>query len=139
MNLTKTIRKLPINEDGQRAGYYIHDDLSNAAIQYDDAKVILSLQSLSMETFFLPVSPLLSNLLHPCGGFDASRVRRAIDTAFVCLQSDMIPGDITKPLAHDSFKSTLEAYSIGVQKQPRLGIDTLHMCPALHTSLRMCF
>ena len=82
MNLTKTIRKLPINEDGQRAGYYVHDDLSHAAIQYDDAKVILSLHSLSMETFFLPVSPLLSNLFHPCGGFDASRVRTAIDTAF---------------------------------------------------------
>ncbi len=41
MNLTKTIRKLPIDEDGQRAGYYVHDDLSNAAIQYDEAKVSL--------------------------------------------------------------------------------------------------
>ena len=49
----------------------------------------------------------------------------------------MIPGDITKPLAHDSFKSTLAAYSIGVQKQPRFGIDTLHMCPALHTTSEM--
>ncbi|CAL5224040.1 g6662 [Coccomyxa viridis] len=66
MNLTKTIRKLPINEDGQRAGYYVHDDLSNAAIQYDDAKNIA------------------------------------------------VPGDITKPLAHDTFKATLEAYSIVV-------------------------
>ena len=65
MNLTKTIRKLPINEDGQRAGYYVHDDLSNAAIQYDDAKVTLPVQSLRMETFFLPMPPCFSSLLHP--------------------------------------------------------------------------
>lgn len=39
MNLTKTIRKLPINEDGQRAGYYVHDDLSNLNIKYDEPQV----------------------------------------------------------------------------------------------------
>lgn len=39
MNLTKTIRKLPINEDGQRAGYYVHDDLSSVDIKYDDPPV----------------------------------------------------------------------------------------------------
>ena len=65
MNLTKTIRKLPINEDGQRAGYYVHDDLSNAAIQYDDAKVILSLQSLSMETFFFQCPPCFRTYFTP--------------------------------------------------------------------------
>lgn len=39
MNLTKTIRKLPINEDGQRAGYYVHDDFSNVDIKYDEPTV----------------------------------------------------------------------------------------------------
>lgn len=39
MNLTKTIRKLPITEDGQRAGYYVHDDLSNLNIKYDEPQV----------------------------------------------------------------------------------------------------
>ena len=39
MNLTKTIRKLPIHEDGQRAGYYVHDDLSSVDIKYDEPKV----------------------------------------------------------------------------------------------------
>lgn len=39
MNLTKTIRKLPINEDGQRAGYYVHDDLSSVDIKYDEPTV----------------------------------------------------------------------------------------------------
>ena len=39
MNLTKTIRKLPITEDGQRAGYYVHDDLSNVNVKYDEPQV----------------------------------------------------------------------------------------------------
>lgn len=39
MNLTKTIRKLPIDEEGQRAGYYVHDDLSSLDIKYDEPKV----------------------------------------------------------------------------------------------------
>lgn len=39
MNLTKTVRKLPINEDGQRAGYYVHDDLSSVDIKYDEPTV----------------------------------------------------------------------------------------------------
>jgi serine/threonine-protein kinase RIO1 len=39
MNLTKTVRKLPINEEGQRAGYYVHDDLSNINIMYDEPTV----------------------------------------------------------------------------------------------------
>ena len=42
MNLTKTIRKLPINQDGQRAGYYVHDDLSSVDIKYDDPSVGLA-------------------------------------------------------------------------------------------------
>ena len=64
MNLTKTIRKLPINEDGQRAGYYVHDDLSNAAIQYDDAKVPILALSIcckrSFQAYLLPVLVLCS-------------------------------------------------------------------------------
>ena len=39
MNLTKTIRKLPITENGQRAGYYVHDDLSNVNVKYDEPQV----------------------------------------------------------------------------------------------------
>ena len=42
MNLTKTIRKLPITQDGQRAGYYVHDDLSSMDIKYDEPSVRLS-------------------------------------------------------------------------------------------------
>ncbi|KAK9838766.1 hypothetical protein WJX74_002928 [Apatococcus lobatus] len=34
INLTKTVRKLPINEDGERAGHYIHDD-RQLDIKYD--------------------------------------------------------------------------------------------------------
>lgn len=60
MNLTKTIRKLPINEDGQRAGYYVHDDLSNAAIQYDDAKVpILALLRHVLQVFLFKLTSFL--------------------------------------------------------------------------------
>ncbi|BDA51659.1 probable endoplasmic reticulum-Golgi intermediate compartment protein [Coccomyxa sp. Obi] len=66
MNLTKTIRKLPINEDGQRAGYYVHDDLSSMDIKYDDPPREAPAQ------------------------------------------------DFTLPLTKDSFKSTLDAYSIVV-------------------------
>lgn len=39
MNLTKTIRKLPVNEDGRRTGYYVHDDLSSVDIKYDEPPV----------------------------------------------------------------------------------------------------
>lgn len=39
MNLTKTIRKLPITAEGERAGYYVHDDLSSADIKYDEPAV----------------------------------------------------------------------------------------------------
>ena len=37
LNLTKTVRKLPITEDMRRAGYYMHDDgAANRDIKYDD-------------------------------------------------------------------------------------------------------
>lgn len=42
-------------------------------------------------------------------------IRTSLDTACSFLQNIAVPGDITKPLAHDTFKATLEAYSIGVQ------------------------
>ncbi|KAK9919161.1 hypothetical protein WJX75_009797 [Coccomyxa subellipsoidea] len=66
MNLTKTIRKLPIDEDGQRAGYYVHDDLSSVDIKYDEPKKHTMAQ------------------------------------------------DFALPLSKDSFKATLDAYSIVV-------------------------
>lgn len=50
MNLTKTIRKLPITEDGQRAGYYVHDDLSSVDIKYDEPMVRFVLKCLIFAT-----------------------------------------------------------------------------------------
>ncbi len=38
INLTKTVRKLPITEDGGRAGHYIHDD-RQLDIKYDHPAV----------------------------------------------------------------------------------------------------
>lgn len=35
INLTKTIRKLPIKDNLERAGYYVHDDLANQEVKYD--------------------------------------------------------------------------------------------------------
>ena len=36
LNLTKTVRKLPIDENLERAGHYIHDD-RQIEVKYDDA------------------------------------------------------------------------------------------------------
>lgn len=36
LNITKTVRKLPLKEDGGRAGYYMHDDLANQPVVYDE-------------------------------------------------------------------------------------------------------
>ena len=38
INLTKTVRKLPISEGGERAGHYIHDD-RQLDIKYDHPAV----------------------------------------------------------------------------------------------------
>lgn len=35
LNITKTVRKLPLKADGERAGFYMHDDLSTAPVVYD--------------------------------------------------------------------------------------------------------
>lgn len=35
LNLTRTVRKLPIDENLERAGHYIHDD-RQVEIKYDD-------------------------------------------------------------------------------------------------------
>ena len=50
----------------------------------------------------------------------SGRIRRSLDTECSCLQNIAIPGDITKPLAQDTFKSALEAYSIGVHHLQKL-------------------
>lgn len=42
-------------------------------------------------------------------------MKTSLDSAPLCLQNVPELGDITKPLAQDILKSTLEAYSIGVQ------------------------
>ena len=36
LNLTKTVRKLPIHQNLERGGFYQHDDLSSLQIKYDD-------------------------------------------------------------------------------------------------------
>ncbi len=36
MNLTKTVRKLPIHQNLERGGFYQHDDLSTLNVKYDD-------------------------------------------------------------------------------------------------------
>jgi hypothetical protein len=36
LNLTRTVRKLPIDENLERAGHYIHDD-RQMDVKYDDA------------------------------------------------------------------------------------------------------
>ena len=38
LNLTRTVRKLPINENMERAGHYIHDDRP-VDIKYDEHEV----------------------------------------------------------------------------------------------------
>jgi len=35
LNITKTVRKLPLKSDGERAGFYMHDDLAAAPVVYD--------------------------------------------------------------------------------------------------------
>ena len=35
LNITKTVRKLPLKSDGERAGFYMHDDLATAPVIYD--------------------------------------------------------------------------------------------------------
>jgi len=35
LNITKTVRKLPLKADGERAGFYMHDDLAAAHVAYD--------------------------------------------------------------------------------------------------------
>jgi len=35
LNITKTVRKLPLKADGGRAGFYMHDDLAAAPVVYD--------------------------------------------------------------------------------------------------------
>ena len=35
VNITKTVRKLPLKADGERAGFYMHDDLATAPVVYD--------------------------------------------------------------------------------------------------------
>lgn len=37
LNITKTVRKLPLKADGGRAGFYVHDDLANAPVVYDES------------------------------------------------------------------------------------------------------
>ena len=41
LNLTKTVRKLPISQDLQRQGHYIHDD-RQLDIKYDDMPAVRS-------------------------------------------------------------------------------------------------
>ncbi len=41
LNLTKTVRKLPISQDLQRQGHYIHDD-RQLDIKYDDLPAVRS-------------------------------------------------------------------------------------------------
>ena len=36
LNLTKTVRKLPIHQNLERGGFYQHDDLSSLQVKYDD-------------------------------------------------------------------------------------------------------
>jgi hypothetical protein len=74
MNLTKTIRKLPINQEGQRAGYYVHDDLSSVDIKYDDPSVrasstpgLLLLLSIVRMRRWLDVAPAASPCPRPPG------------------------------------------------------------------------
>lgn len=40
LNLTRTVRKLPIDENMERAGHYIHDD-RQLEVKYDDADWVI--------------------------------------------------------------------------------------------------
>lgn len=52
LNLTKTVRKLPITEDMQRAGYYMHDDgASRREIAYDEEGTVLPAGSVGGDPF----------------------------------------------------------------------------------------
>ena len=52
LNLTKTVRKLPITEDMRRAGYYMHDDgASRRDVKYDEEGTILPAGSVGGDPF----------------------------------------------------------------------------------------
>ena len=55
INLTKTVRKLPINDQLERAGHYLYDD-RQLEVKYDDPSVCLSPASVTP-----PAHPLLSS------------------------------------------------------------------------------
>lgn len=48
INLTKTIRKLPIKDNLERAGYYVHDDLANQEVKYDSHEEWFKVRGIEM-------------------------------------------------------------------------------------------
>ena len=53
LNLTKTVRKLPIDENLERAGHYIHDD-RQIEVKYEAANWV-RLSSTSFNAFNFPL------------------------------------------------------------------------------------
>ena len=65
MNLTKTVRKLPINDQLERMGHYIHDD-RQLDIKYDELPEVWHIDATSTAHVVTTFARLLHLPLHWC-------------------------------------------------------------------------
>lgn len=96
LNLTRTVRKLPIDENLERAGHYIHDD-RQLDIKYDDhpeASLSIPLPLAGLQTLV----PVLNS------------VRLSMHCLF---QEPLVVEDYSKSLDSNTFTEVLNRYPIG--------------------------
>ena len=132
MNLTKTVRKLPITSDLQRKGYYTHDDKA-PDIKYDTEEqqvrasppaVCLSVNRIPLLHTCIPqlTAPMVSMIgstwqwpMLLLGSAGPRVLMRASSTRAASAQEAMHEEtvDWSTPVTHAEVKHTMDTYSIG--------------------------
>ena len=142
LNLTKTVRKLPIDENLERAGHYIHDD-RQIEIKYDAANWVSDYRALILHqghrTFitlklFLPAFTRLN--IRQFEEFGPKLSHAYVQTAPIGTE------DYSKPVTAAQLQQILEHYPIGqfpAKARPCILDSRSFHGPSMPTSLTAFF